>query len=130
MNKKNILKTLVGIVVLVLLVKFLTIILAEPWVKKKIMSELNDKVHDYNVRIDKVHILLMKSGLEIDSITISSKEEFRVSRNFDGKIASIKFKGIHLLKAIFKKGISINVLTISNSSIKGKVPISGKDRLG
>ena len=117
-------KILLGIVALVLLIKFLTIVFVEPWIGKKIQAALNEKNKDYLVEIDKVHILMITSGIELESITISSKQEHGGDRDLNGEISSIKFKGINLAKAIFKNDIDISALTISNSSIKGKIPFS------
>jgi len=126
MQRNKYLKILLGIVILVLLIKLLTIVFVEPWVGKKIQAELNEKSRNYQVEIDKVHILMISSGIELEDITISSKQENVGDRDLNGGIASIKFKGINLAKAIFKKDICISEITISNSSIKGKVPFSGE----
>ena len=92
-------KILLGIVTLVLLIIFLTIVFVEPWVGKKIRAELNEKNKDYMVEIDKVHILIITSGIELESITICSKQEHGGDRDLNGEIASIKFKGINLAKS-------------------------------
>ena len=126
MQRNKYLKILLGIVILVLLIKLLTIVFVEPWVGKKIQAELNEKNRNYQVEIDKVHILMISSGIELENITISSKQENVGDRDLNGGIASIKFKGINLAKAIFKKDICISEVTISNSSIKGKIPFSGE----
>jgi hypothetical protein len=96
----------------------------EPWTGKKIQAALNEKIRDYMVEIDKVHILMITSGIELDSITICSKQEHGGDRDLNGEIASIKFKGINLAKAIFKNDIDISEVIISNSNIKGKIPFS------
>src|SRR5450759_5165171 len=126
MQRKIYLKILLGIVALVLLIKFLTIVFVEPWIGKKIQAALNEKNRDYLVEIDKVHILMITSGIELESITISSKQDHGGDRDLNGEIASIKFKGIKLAKAIFKNDIDISKVTISNSSITGKIPFSQK----
>ena len=124
MKRKIYLKILLGIVTLVLLIKFLTIVFVEPWVRERINAELNEENRDYLVEIDKVHILMIRSGIELESIKIYSREEHGGERDLNGEIASIKFKGINLAKAIFKNDIYIREVTISNSSIKGKIPFS------
>ncbi len=126
MKRKLFLKIILGVVTLVLLIKLLTIFIFEPWAGKKIQAALNEKNRDYLIGIDNVHILMIKSGIELDSITISSKQEHRGDRDLNGKIASIKFKGINLAKAIFKKEVNISKVTIINCNIKGKIPFSGK----
>jgi len=124
MQRKTYLKILLGIVTLILLVKFLTTLFAEPWIRKKILTTLNEKNRDYLIDIDKVHISLIKRGIELESIILSSKQNHKDGRDLKAKIASVKFKGINIAKALFKKDIDINEVTISNSNIKGKILFS------
>ena len=126
MKKKIFLKILVGIVTLMLTIKFLTILFIEPWIEKKIDAKLNEENRNYIVEIDKVHILIIKSGIIIEGITIYSKQGHGDNPDLNGKIESIKFKRINLAKALFKHEIHISAVTISNSIIKGKIPFSGK----
>src|SRR4030042_1249750 len=126
MKRKIYLKILLGIVTVVLLIIFVTKVFVEPWIGKKIRAEMNEENRDYMVEIDKVHILIITSGIELESITICSKQEHGGVRDLNGEIAYIKFKGINLSKAIFKNDIYIRKVTISNSSIKGKIPFSGE----
>lgn len=127
--KRNIyLKILLGIVAIVLLVKFITVVFIEPWVGKKIQTTFNEKYSDYIVEIDKVHISLFTSALELENLTIGSKLEHGGLRDFNGEIASIKFKGVSLVKFLFKNDIDIREIIISNSSIKGKMPFPEKSK--
>src|SRR4030043_1626948 len=102
MKRKIYLKILLGIVTFLLLIKFLSTVFVEPWVGKKIQAALNDNKRDYIVKIGKVHILMLASGIELESITISSKQEHEGGGDLNGKIASIKFKGINLAKFLVK----------------------------
>ena len=125
--KKNIfLRILVGIITLVFLVKFLTTFLFEPWLRKKIDSEMNKENRNFMVEIKKVKILIIKSGLKLEGITIYSKQMHEGNNDLNAEIESIKFKGINLTKALFRHDIHIRAVTISNSFIKGKIPFSGK----
>jgi len=124
MKRKIYLKILIGIVTVVLLIILLGKVFVEPWVGKKIQTALNEKDRDYLVKIDKVHILMVPLGIKLESITIYSKQEHGGNLNLNGEIASIKCKGISLLKAIFKNDIYIRGVTISNGSIKGKILFS------
>ena len=124
MNKIIFLKILVGIITLVLLLKFLTAIFFEPWIEKKIDSELNEENRNYIVKINKISILIIKSGLELRGITINSKQADKGDHNLKAEIESIKFKGINLAKAIFRHDIHVKAVTISNSNINGKIPFS------
>jgi hypothetical protein len=124
MKREKYLKILLGIVIVVLLIIFLTKVIIEPCVGKKIQAALNEKDRDYMVEIDKVRILLITSGIKLGNITICSKQEHGGDLDLNGEIASIKCKGINLSKAIFKNDIYIRRVTISNSSIKGRIPFS------
>lgn len=103
-------------------------VVVEPWIKKKIESKFNEKNKDYIVEIDKVHLTVITSSIELDSITISSKQDESVDRVLNGHISSIKLKGISLTKALFKKDIEINKVIISDADIKGKLPFPEKTK--
>ncbi|MGB8357097.1 MAG: hypothetical protein WCD55_00630, partial [Bacteroidales bacterium] len=124
--KKLFLKILIGIITLVLLLKILTSIFIEPWLEGKISTELNKEGRNYIIELDKVKILILKSGIELAGIKIYSKHEDGGARDLSGEIVSVKLTGINLAKAIFMHDIYIRKVTISNSSIKGKIPFSGK----
>ena len=126
MKKKIFLIILGGIITLGLLLKFSTAIFFEPWIAKKIDAELNEENRNYIVKIEKVNISILKSGLELNGITINSKQAHEGDRDLNTEIESIKFKGINLAKAIFRHDIHIRAVTISNSSIKGEIPFTGK----
>ena len=119
MKKIIFLKIVVGIITLIFLIKFLTAIFLEPWIGKKIDSELNDGNRNYIVKINKVSILIIKSGLELEGITINSKQADEGDLDLNAEIESIKFKGINITKAIFRHDIHIRAVTISNSNING-----------
>jgi hypothetical protein len=120
MKKKIFLKILVGIIILALLIKFLSVIFFEPWLGRILDSELNGENKNYIVEIDNVHILIIKSGIELKGITIHSKQEYGGDRDLDVEIESVKLKDIKLAKAILKHEIHIGTVTISNSFIKIK----------
>lgn len=126
MKMKVYLKILLGIVAFVVLIKLVTIVFVEPWIGKKIQVTLNEKFNDYIIEIHKVHISLFTSGIELENVTIGSKKEHGGLRDFNGEIVSIKLKGINLAKALFNKEIHIGEVTVSESSINGKIPIPKK----
>ncbi|MCX6234079.1 MAG: hypothetical protein NT175_05035 [Bacteroidetes bacterium] len=126
MKRKLFLKILLGIVALAVLLVFLMLVIVEPWVGKKVRAALNENSRDYKVEVDKVHVLIMSSGIELEGITVCLKQEQGADRDVNGQIASIRFNGIKLAKAIFKKDIYISEVIISNSSIMGKIPFSGE----
>jgi len=85
---------------------------------------LNGENRNYIVEIDKLHILLIKSGLELEGVKIYSKQKHEGDHDLTAKIESVKFKGINLVKAILRHDIHIGTVIISNSTIKGKIPFS------
>jgi len=123
------LKIIVVIVTLVLLIKFLAIFIIEPGIRERLNAEMNEGNKGYLIEIEKVKILIFRSGIELENIRIQPQTKQKGEWDLNGEIASMKFKGIGLVKAIFKKDIFIREVIISNSSIKGKIPFSGEARL-
>ena len=79
----------------------LTKVFVEPWIKEKIQSSLNINSGDYLFKIEKVHVLIFQSGIEIENITLLSKTEHEGQPNLTGEIESIKFKVLaHPIKSI------------------------------
>ena len=126
MGKKIFLKILVVAVSLVVVIKIVSTIFIEPWIGRKIHTELNKEDRNYIVEIDKVSILLIKSGIKLTGITVLSNPEHGVDPDLKGEIASVKLTGINLVRAIFKHDIYINKVTFSNSIVNGKFPFSGR----
>jgi hypothetical protein len=126
MKRKIFLKILVGAVSIVLIVKILTTVIFEPWLGRIIYSELNEENRSYIVEIDKVHILIIKSGLELEGIRIYSKQTNEDDHGLNAEIESINLKGLNLAKAIFRHEIHIGTATILNSNIRGNLPLPGK----
>ena len=127
--KQNVfLKILTGIIVTAVLIPFITIILLEPWIGRKIEAKFSEKNKDYILEIEKVHLSIFTSAIELDSIKIYSKLESGGNPDLNGNIASIKIAGISLSKFLFKKNIDIREITISNSSFKGKIPFPKKTK--
>lgn len=127
MKQKQFLKILLGIVTFLLLIILSTTIFIEPWLEGKIQVALNESSKDYRIEVGKVHVSLISSGVELDSITISTKHEVG-NGEVNGEILSIKFNGINLAKVLFKKGIDIREVIISKSRIMAKIPFSVKGR--
>ena len=126
MKSKLVLKFLLGIVAFVLLLMFLMTVIVEPLVKKKIQTAFNKNSSDYLLKIGKVHISIIRSGIELENITLSSKQTNGGIPDLTGEIASVNLKGIKLAKALFKNDIDIREVTVFNSQIKGKVPFQEK----
>jgi len=128
MRKSIYLKIITGIVVFVVLLLIVTKVVVEPWIGNKIESKFNEKSKDYVVEIDKVHIFVFTSSIELDSITLHPKVGTGVDSVLNGQIASVKLKGIGFWKAIFKKDIAINKVIISNTVIRGKIPFPEEEK--
>ena len=128
MKKNNVVKFLMGIVAFLLLLLLITPFIVESLIGRKIAEKLSEKVQDYTVEIGKVHFSLIRSQIELENITIYSKQDSGADRKFKGEIASIKLKRIGLTKAIFKKDIDISEIIVSNTNIKGTLPFPEKTR--
>jgi len=116
-------------IIAIVLVFLLSVkVFVEPWAKKKIQTAFNANSDNYLVKIEKVHISILKSGIELENITLFSKQEYGGFPNLTGEMVSINFKGIKLLKVIFKKDINIHEVSIFNTRIVGKMPFQKKAR--
>lgn len=119
---KIFIKILAGTIIAVLLIILMKKTVFEPWLGRKLDSELNEKNSIYTVEIDKLHILIVKAGLNLEGVKIYSKQKLEDNHALEAEIESVKFKGINLAKAIIRHDIHIGTVTITNSNIKGKVP--------
>jgi len=126
MSKKKYWKISLSIVVTVLILLFLTKFVVELWIGRKIEVTVNEKYNDYHIAIGKVHIELLKSGVTLENLTVSSKLEQGGIKDLSGEITSIKLRGINLVKVLFKKEIDISEVTIFNSCLRGKMPFVAK----
>jgi len=104
-----------------LLIKLVTIVIIEPWTRAKILKAINENKSGYTIALTRVKILMISRGIELKNITISSKKEPEDSRSLYGEIASMKFSGIKLVKALFRKDIDIEKVTISEGIINGRI---------
>lgn len=128
MKRKLLLKFFYGIVALILICLFLTKVIIEPWIGRKIQSTINENSKDFFIEIGKIHISIFKAELELENISICSKTEQQGIPELKGGIESIKIEGIHIIKAIFKKEFEIKEVTFFNSSFKGKIPFPKKEK--
>ena len=126
MKQKVLLKITIGIVVFILLAVLLTKVVVEPWIGKKIQTSINENSGAYLIKIEKVHVSIFRSGVEFENITLHSKTENEGKTDLAGEIESVKFKGIHLLKALFRKDIHVREVDIFNSRITGNVAFQKK----
>jgi hypothetical protein len=126
MKRTILLKIAIGIMALAVLLLIVDIILVEPWAAKKIQSEFNASVEKYQLEIEKVHITIFKSGIELENVVLISMPHNDSLNELKVEIESIKFIGINLAKALLRKDIDIRELNISNSHVTGKLPFQKK----
>lgn len=126
MRQKILLKIVLGIAAFVVLAVLLTKVVVEPWIGKKIQTSLDENSGAYLVKIEKVYASIYRSALELENVTLLSKQELEGQPTLTGEIESIKFRGIHLLKALFRKEMHIKEVSIFNSRIIGKVAFQKK----
>jgi hypothetical protein len=123
---KNIyLKIALGLVTLVLLFFFITIVLIEPWIGRKIEAKLNEEFKDYQIGIGTVHVSLLKSGVTLENLTITSGKEQKSAGDLTGEITSISVNGIRFINMLLKKKIEISEVTIFDSRFTGRSPVTG-----
>jgi hypothetical protein len=122
--KKTILKIAACTVIIVLLFILIIRVFIGPWAEKKIESSLNEKNINYIFEIDRVHILFFSSGIELRGISGTKKDAEAGKRKTPILIASVKVKGLNLLKAIFKKEISIREVSIFRISVASTIKMT------
>src|SRR3989339_78502 len=127
MRQKLILKIVPGIVAFALLLILLTTVVAEPWIGKKIQAAFNKSSGNYLLEIGDVDISIIKSGVELENVTLIPKQGQDSLPDLRGEIASVNFKGIKLVKALFRKDIDIREVNVSNIRITGRTPFPKKD---
>ena len=126
MRRNTLLKISIGIVAFVLLFLLLTMVFLEPWAAKKIQTAFNKSSGKYHLEIGKVNISILQSEIELENITLSPKQQNDSLTDLKGEIASVKFKGIKLFKALFKNDIDVREINIFNSRFAGKFPFQEK----
>lgn len=126
MKWKRPIKILLGIIALAILVVFILSVFVEPWIEKKIVSTLNENNKGYLIKAETVDFSLFRSGLELKNITITLKPVPGVNSYLNGKISSIRINGIGLMRALFKNGIYLREVIVSNCSIDGRIQFPKK----
>ncbi len=127
MKKKIFLRIILGIAAFMLLLLLVSRVVVEPWIGKKIQTSLNEKSDDFLIKIEKVHVSILRSGIELENITLQSKSENEEQPDLYGEIESVKFKGIHLVKALFRKDIDIREVDVFNSRFIGNYALQKKN---
>jgi hypothetical protein len=118
-RKKNILKITAIITSIFLLIILLTSIFIGPLVEKRIETKLNERNLNCNFDIERVNIRVFSSGIELMGISVSPKDTGAGKPGIDLLISSVKITGLNIVKAIFRKEISIREVSVSESSLAG-----------
>ncbi len=99
------------------------------FLENKIESRLNEKYVNGIFDIEKVHVLFFSSGIELRGISFRTKDAEAGERKTELLIASVKIKGLNLVKAIFKKEISIRDVTVFSGSLAANAELTKKSGL-
>jgi hypothetical protein len=118
-------KIFIVLLALMLLIFIITKAYIEPWLETKIHTELENT--NNSIGIEKVNIDIFSSLMELDGITFHSYDFGSI--DLSGKIEALKFTGINLLKALFKREIYVDEVIISKSSFTGEKTSSDKPAL-
>jgi len=79
-------------------------------------------LRDFEVKIEKVKFSLLPSTLDILNVSFKNSSQDSTQKQLEGNIQTIKFKGISLLNALFKRDIIVEDLQMSNCNILGEYP--------
>jgi hypothetical protein len=109
-----------------LLVVFITAAVIKHSVRKRIEAILNEENSAYNLAINNIDISILSRGISLERIKIVSNTASGGLPDLNGEIASIKIRGVKLVKAVFRKEIIIRKITVTDSYFKGKITSSGK----
>ena len=119
-------KIIIGSILFVLLLFFISKALLEPWLIRKMEDAFNSKSDKYLIKINKASLFLFKSRLEIDKITIGTKHAIGNSSELQGEITSISLNQIKIFKALFNKDIEIAYIKIGSCDLKARNLFSTK----
>jgi hypothetical protein len=126
MNRVKIFLSIIAFLIAIILAAPLIV---NPILKKKILVTLHQKYPDYDIRIDKLNWRLIPSQLTLKKITVGSKSSKEDKRFLKGEIASIRFKSIKNIKALFNREYEIGEVIVSGSNIEGKLPFHKKETI-
>jgi hypothetical protein len=114
---KIFLKVFVGIVILVLLIKILSVVFLEPLAKAKMEAALNEKGSNYRFEINRVRIFMLGGGMDIRDIEIFMGMNSSGKKELIGQIEFLKFRGIKVAQAIFRKDIVVKKILVGESKL-------------
>jgi len=112
---------LLAIVISIGCIKFL----AEPYIKKKIGKELNDK-SGHSIEIRDIHIKWFLPGAALNGISINEKPDTESAR-VKGTIESVQIESISLFKLVFRGDFNAQRIKIYKSKLRVSIPRNEKD---
>ncbi len=115
-----------GIIALAILAVLILAVFVEPWIERKIVSTLNENNKGYLIKAEAVDFSIIKAGLVLKNITLTSQPVRGVDRHLNGKISSVRINGIGLMRILFKNGIYLREVIVSNCSIDGRIQFPKK----
>jgi hypothetical protein len=127
MKRKTIIWILSGIAAFVLLVVLVTKVAVEPWLEDKIRTAISENSGDYLVEIESVDVSILKAGIELQNITLSSKAVEGGDAALSGSIEALTVKGVGLFKALVRKAIDISEIGVIGARFEGAYVIQEKD---
>ncbi|MBK6967262.1 MAG: hypothetical protein IPH20_26040 [Bacteroidales bacterium] len=127
MKWKILSKILIGIIALAILAVLILAVFVEPWIERKIVSTLNENNKGYLIKAEAVDFSIFKAGLVLKNITLTSQPVPGVDRHLNGKISSVRINGIGLMRILFKNGIYLREVIVSNCSIDGRIQFPKKN---
>jgi hypothetical protein len=95
-----------------------------PWLAKKSEAVMNKNNHNIIISIGKVHVSLISSVIEFDSIKIDPRSNNGNELYLKGLIGTVRIKGFNILKFVLNKKINLKSVTISNTNLKGIIPFT------
>ena len=128
MKLNLLIKTIVGIAAFAMVIVLLIKVIAEPLIERRIQAALTEKSGDYLITIERVQVAILHSEVEFENINLLLKSENEEQPGLSGEIEILRVKGIHMIKALFRKELDITTIEIHNSSLRGVFPFPEKTR--
>jgi hypothetical protein len=120
MKKRIWVRVLLGMAAFVLLFLFLTTVVVEPWIGRKVSASISEKSGDYTLNINEIRVSVFRSGIVLKNVHLFSKPDKTRQPGLSGTIESVRFNGIHLVKALFRKVFHVMKLLFLTAVLQGK----------
>jgi hypothetical protein len=91
-------------------------IIAEPYIRKKIITALNAPNSDHTIAVGEIQINWITPGIKLFKVIVATKYDSSAF-SISGEIELIEFKHIHLLRALFANEFRLNQIAISKGRL-------------